>query len=69
MAESLAKEGYVVDGEGNRIAVLVPMDEYERLGSALEEIESIRAYDLAKASCDEVIPLEQALEQIDRKRR
>lgn len=61
MAESAAKERYVIDEEGNRVAVLVPLDEYERLASALEELESIRAYDAAKASDDEAIPLEQAL--------
>lgn len=68
MAESIARERYVVDDEGRRVAVLVPMAEYERLASALEELESIRAYDLAKAAGDEAVPLERALEEIRRRR-
>jgi hypothetical protein len=35
----------------------------------LEELESIRAYDAAKASGDEVIPFEQAVTEIERERR
>jgi predicted DNA-binding protein (UPF0251 family) len=35
---------------------------------ALEELEAIRAYDRAKASQDEAIPFEQAVEEIERAR-
>ncbi len=63
------KERYVVDGEGNRVGVLLDMEEYRELLEALEELESIRAYDAAKASRDEAIPLEQEVAEIERKRR
>lgn len=42
---------------------------YHQLLAALEEIESIRAYDEAKASDDEVIPFSQATEEIERQRK
>jgi hypothetical protein len=63
-----AKEQYVVDQDGNRTAVLLDVKYYHELLTALEEIESIRAYDEAKASDDEVIPFSQATEEIERQR-
>lgn len=57
------KERYVVDENGSRVGVLLGVDDYRRL---LEELESIRAYDAAKASKDEVIPFEQAVAEIER---
>ena len=36
---------YVVDGNGKRVSVILPVEEYERLVEALEEPEDIRAYD------------------------
>jgi PHD/YefM family antitoxin component YafN of YafNO toxin-antitoxin module len=63
-----AREQYVVDQNGNRTAVLLDVKYYQELLAALEEIESIRAYDEAKASDDEVIPFSQATEEIERQR-
>jgi PHD/YefM family antitoxin component YafN of YafNO toxin-antitoxin module len=63
------REQYVVDQEGNRTAVLLDVQYYEQLVAALEEVESIRAYDEAKASNEEVIPFDQATDEIERHRR
>jgi len=63
------KERYVVDEKGNRVGVLLDMEDYCKLLEELEELESIRAYDAAKASGDEVIPFEQAVAEIERNRR
>ena len=60
------KENYVVDEKGNRIGVVLDIADYRRLLEELEELESIRAYDVAKASGDEAIPLEQAISEIER---
>jgi hypothetical protein len=60
------KERYLVDDSGNRIGVVLDVKEYRRLLQALEELESIRAYDAAKASGDEAIPFEQAVAEIKR---
>ena len=60
------KENYVVDEKGNRIGVVLDIVDYRRLLEELEELESIRAYDVAKASGDEAIPFEQAISEIER---
>ena len=62
------RERYVVDKNGTPVSVLVDIEDYRRLLQALEELESIRAYDLAKASRDEALPFEQAVAEIERDR-
>lgn len=62
------EERYLVDGEGNRVAVVPDLDTYRRLLEAEEELEDIRVYDAAKAENDAAIPLEQALAEIEAKR-
>ena len=59
------KERFVVDETGNRVAVLIDIDEYQKVLEALEELESINAYDEAKASDDEIIPFDQAVNEIE----
>lgn len=60
------EEKYVINEQGERVAVLIGMKEYQRILEELEELESIRAYDAAKASKDEAIPFEQAVKEIKR---
>ena len=60
------KERYIVDEKGNRIGVLLDIEDYHRLLAELEELESIRAYDAAKTSGDEAIPFEQAIAEIEK---
>jgi PHD/YefM family antitoxin component YafN of YafNO toxin-antitoxin module len=62
------KERFVVDERGKRTGVLLDIADYQRLLSELEELESIRAYDRAKASSDESVPFEQAIREIERER-
>jgi hypothetical protein len=62
------KERFIVDENGQRIGVLLDIEDYQRLLEELEELEAIRAYDAAKASGDEVLPLEQALAEIEKDR-
>jgi PHD/YefM family antitoxin component YafN of YafNO toxin-antitoxin module len=57
---------FIVDARGNRMAVILDIAEYEKLMDELEELEAIRAYDAAKASSDEAMPFEQAIEEIER---
>ena len=61
-------EGYVVDEDGARVGVILPIEDYRKLLEELEELESIRAYDAAKSSGDEVIPFEQAVREIEQDR-
>ena len=59
------KEQFVVDESGNRTAVLLDVQRYKELLEAQEELESIRAYDEAKASGDEAVPFSQAVKEIE----
>jgi PHD/YefM family antitoxin component YafN of YafNO toxin-antitoxin module len=59
------KERYVIDETGNRVAVLIDIEEYQRILEALEELESINAYDDAKAANDEVISFDDAINEIE----
>lgn len=62
-------ERFVVDDAGNRVAVLLEIAEYQSMLEQLEELESLRAYDHAKASGESAIPFEQAVQEIERDRR
>jgi len=57
-------EEYLVDGEGNRKAVLVPIGEWQRVVEMLEELDDIRAYDEAKRQPSEQVPFDQAVTEI-----
>jgi hypothetical protein len=60
------REKFVVDEKGNRLSVVLDIEDYERMLQDLEELESIRAYDAAKAAKDEAIPFDQAVEEVER---
>ena len=59
---------YVVDENGKHVSIILPIEEYERLIEALEDLEDVRHYDEAKAAFQrgesEVVPLEQAMREI-----
>jgi antitoxin Phd len=52
---------FVVNERGEKVAVVISIEEYEKLIEAVEDAEDVRAYDEAKASGEAPIPLEQAL--------
>lgn len=56
---------YLVDEEGNRRAVVVPISDWQRIVEALEELDDIRAYDEAKQEPSDTIPFEQAVTEIN----
>ncbi len=62
------KERYVVDDTGNRVAVLIDMEAYQKILEAIEELEAISAYDEAKSSNDGIIPFDQAIKEIESQR-
>ena len=57
-------ESFLTDPKGNRLGVVLNMEYYKQLLAAKEELESIQAYDEAKASGDDEIPFEQALQEL-----
>ncbi len=62
---STNKEQFVIDESGKKTAVLLAIERYSELLEAQEELDSIKAYDEAKASKDEAIPFTQAVEEIE----
>jgi len=66
MAELGESGRFITDEHGNRVAVIVQVQQYETLLEAMEELEEIRAYDAAKASGDESVDFEQAVREIER---
>jgi hypothetical protein len=63
------QEQYLTDREGNRVKVVLDMEQFQQMLEELEELDDIRAYDAAKASGDEAIPFEQAMAEIAQKRK
>lgn len=63
------KENYVVDRNGRRLGVVLDMKQYRRILEDLDELDAIRAYDLAKASGDKAVPFERAVAEIRRRRK
>ena len=59
---------FLTNENGERIAVVISIEDYEKMLDELEELADIRAYDEAKASGETPIPLEEALAEIRRER-
>ena len=59
---------FILNKQGKPIAVLIPIDQYDKILEQLEEIDDIRAYDAAEAEEDEIIQFDQALNEIEDKR-
>ncbi len=62
------QEQYLTDREGNRVKVVLDMEQFQQMLEELEELDDIRAYDAAIASGDEAIPFNQAMAEIRQKR-
>ena len=56
---------YIVDIEKHTKAVVIPVKEWNIILDEMEELNDIRAYDVAKADDkDEIIPFSQAINEI-----
>ena len=69
MKTALKPKKYVTDRRGQKIGVVISIEDYKKILADIEELESIRAYDTAKASRDEPIPFSKATQQIERSRK
>lgn len=63
------KERYLTDDEGNRTAVILDLEAYQRLLDAVDELEAIRAFDTAQASGEQPVPFEEAVARIENRGR
>lgn len=43
---------FIIDAQGNRISVVLPMEEYKALLEALDMVDDVRLYDEAKKNDD-----------------
>lgn len=60
---------FVTDNQGNKIAIILPINEYTKMLEELEELEDIKLYDKAKKKdTGERIPMEDAFKMIEEKR-
>jgi hypothetical protein len=64
-----APRQFLTDEKGEKIAVVISIQEYEELLEELEDLQAVREYEEAKASGETPIPLEQALDEIRRDRK
>jgi len=60
---------FVVNERGERVAVVISIEEYEKILEELEDLEDIRACNEAKALGETPIPIEQALAENRRNRK
>lgn len=51
---------FITDNNGIKLAVILPIKEYNKILEKLEELEDIRIYDQAKASNEASIPTDEA---------
>ena len=56
---------YVVDENADRKAVVLSIDDWEKVVEALEELEDIRGYDEVKRGPQETVAFEQAVSDIE----
>ena len=63
------KTQFITDSKGHKVAVILPVKEYQKILADLEDLEDIRLYDQAKSSKEISIPIEEAFKKIDAKRK
>ena len=55
---------YIIDQKERKKSVIIPFKEWEKLLSDIEELEDIRAYDIAKADNDKTLSFEEAIREL-----
>lgn len=60
---------FVTDNNGNKLAVILPIKDYNKMVDDLEELEDIKLYDKAKEGKQEFIDAEQAFKEIEDSRK
>jgi len=61
----ILNEQYIIDKNGRKVAVQVPIKTYEKLVADSEELEEIKEYRRAKTHKSNPIPFEQAFREIE----
>lgn len=64
----IKEKRFITNDKGEKVGVILDIEDYDKMLEDMEELESIRAYDAAKSSEDDVFPFEQAVEEIEKNR-
>ncbi len=59
---------FITDNNGNKLAVILPIKQYNKMIDELEELEDIKLYDKAKKGKQEFIDADQAFKEIEENR-
>lgn len=62
---NMTEENYIIDKNGRRIAVQIPIKRYKKLVADSEELDEIREYRKAKSHKGDPILFEQAFKEIE----
>ena len=60
---------FVVNKRGEKVAVVISIEEYEEILEQLEDLDAIREYEEAKASGETSVPFDEAIARIERNRK
>ena len=63
------KTQYVTDKKNKKIAIILPLKDYERLMHAMDELDCIKVYDQVKSRKTEFVLANDAFKQIEQKRK
>jgi PHD/YefM family antitoxin component YafN of YafNO toxin-antitoxin module len=63
------KTQFITNNNGQTIAVILPVKDYEKMMEDLDEMACIKAYDKAKARKQEFLPADHVFKAIERKRK
>ena len=62
------KTQFITDDKGKKLAVILPIEDYNEMIENLEELEDIKLYDKAKKDKDEALPIDEAFKLIEQER-
>ncbi len=57
------KTQFIIDEQGKRTAVILPIRQYQKMLEDIEDLEDIKLYDAVKAKKEATVPLEEYLAQ------
>lgn len=60
---------FITDSKGKKIAVILPIEDYNKMNEDLEDIDDVRLYDEVKQLNEPSIPIEEAFKLIESKRK
>ena len=60
---------FITDSTGKKISVILPIKEFEQMMEELAELHDIELYDKAKAANEPSVPIDEAFQMIETKRK